>query len=147
MVSDRHGMTLVESLTVVVMVGLLTLAGLPPVRKAIESNRARRAATIVALDLEQAFTLASRQRRPVRLSCDCSNARYTITDQSAGTVYVQRSFAGDSDFRLGALTFSTASVTIYPRGVASEPLTVTVAAGASTHQITVTTAGVVRITQ
>lgn len=147
MTNPRSGMTLVETVMVVVMVGLLTLVGLPPVRQAIQSDRARRAATVVALDLEQAFTLASRQRRPVTLACDCANARYTIADQSAGTVYLRRSFAGDADFRLSALTFSASPITIYPRGVASAPVTVTVAAGPSSHQITLTTAGVVRITQ
>lgn len=142
---NRHGMTLVETLTVVVVVGLLTLVGLPPVRRAIESDRARRAATVLALDIEQALTLASRQRRPVTLSCDCANARYQIADQGAGTVYLRRSF--DSDLRLGSLAFSTSSITIYPRGIASAPLTATITAGNSTHEVTLTTAGLVRITR
>ena len=52
----------------------------PSSGQAVRSSRVDRAAGIVALTLERSFTLASRQRRPVTVSCDCVNQAIEIRD-------------------------------------------------------------------
>jgi prepilin-type N-terminal cleavage/methylation domain-containing protein len=141
------GFTLTELMVAVVVLSLLTLMGWPQVQRVVASQRTSSAATIVAVDLEQAFTLASRQRRPVVLSCDCPNRRYQIADAATGAIYLARSMNDSAEVRIDSLAFSASPITVYPRGMASAPVTVTVQGGASNHQIALTTAGIVRITQ
>jgi hypothetical protein len=52
---------------------------------------------------------------------------------------------GDTEFGVTGLVFSTTTLDIFPSGVASAPLTVTISAGGYSRQVTMTTAGLVRI--
>jgi hypothetical protein len=89
--------------------------------------------------------MAGRQRRPIRLTCTCGSVRYQAADRSDGTVRLSRTLAGDSESGVTALAFSTPQVDIFPSGVASAPLTVTISAGGYSRQIQMTTAGQVRV--
>jgi hypothetical protein len=132
------------SLTVTVL-GLVTLIATPKVGTLINHSRVNRTTAIVAADLENAFTLAGRQRRPVRLSCACDSLLYRASDLSGGTVRLSRVLGGDTEFGVTGLVFSTTTLDIFPSGVASAPLTVTISAGGYSRQVTMTTAGLVRI--
>ena len=79
-VRNARGMTMVEVFVVIVIIGILMLATVPRIGQAFRSSRVDRAAGLVALTLERSFTLASRQRRPVTLSCDCANQAIEIRD-------------------------------------------------------------------
>ena len=130
--------------------GLLTAISLPRVSTILRHIRINRTTSTIAADLESAFTLAARQRKPVRISCDCSNRGYTLADRTGGTIRLSRSLSSN-DYGVGTLTFSNASVVanatvdVFPSGIASAPLTVTIASGGWSRQVTLTTAGQVRI--
>ena len=96
---------------------------------------------MVAADLESAFSMAARQRRPIRISC-CTAAGYTFADRSDGTVRLQRSL---SDYGVTTLAFTVSPVDIFPSGVASSADTVTIGAAGYTRRIVMTSAGLVRI--
>jgi hypothetical protein len=128
-----------------VVLSLLLLIGTPRVSRYITQMRVQRATALVATDLEQAFAMAGRQRKPVRVDCNCPGVVYTVADRSGGTIRLTRALGADADYRLTTLTFSTAPVDIFPSGVASAPLTVTLGAGGYSRQIVMTTAGQVRI--
>jgi Tfp pilus assembly protein FimT len=131
-------------LTVVVL-SLMTLVGMPRVNTFMTHLRVQRASALVAADLEQAFALAGRQRRPVRITCACASQTYTVADRSSGTTQLTRALGADADYKLTTLTFSATPVDVFPSGVTSAPLTVTIGAGGYTRQITLTSAGQVRI--
>lgn len=139
---------MVELVLVFTLIGIMTAFAVPRLARVIQASQVNRAASIVAADLEAAFTLAARQRRPMRIACTCGTARYTIADRAGGTVRVSRALVGDSDLGSFTLTFSQTPVDIFPNGVASitaAPLLVRVTSGASTRGVTVTSAGYVRI--
>jgi Tfp pilus assembly protein FimT len=136
---------MVEVGLTVVVLGLLTLIATPKVGALIHHSRVNRTAAVVAADLEAAFATAARQRKPVRLTCVCDSTRYRVVDRAGGTVRMSRTLNGDTDFGVSTLAFSTNPVEIFPSGVASSPLTVTITGGGRTRQITMTTAGQVRI--
>ena len=123
----------------------MTAISMPHVQRVIASKRVTSAATVVAIDLEQAFTLASRQRRPDVLACDCPARTYTITDAASGRVYLSRNLGADAALQVDTLSFSTPSVTVYPRGTSSTPMQVTLRGAGSSHRIAMTTAGIVRV--
>ncbi len=128
------------------LIAILTAMMIPKIGRTLQSVQVNRAAAIVAGDMEAAFTMAGRQRKPMRIAWDGA-ATYTIADRADGTVRLSRLLTGDSD--IGSLTvdFSEDEIDVFPRGVSTDPLTVTLSAGASTRSITVSTAGYVRIVQ
>ena len=141
----RRGFSLVEMLLTVVVLGIMTMIALPKVSTFITHMRVKRATALVAADLEQAFALAGRQRKPVRINCTCASQIYTVADRSGGTTRLTRALGADPDFKLTTLTFSVTPVDIFPSGIATSALTVTVGAGGYTRQITLSSAGQVRI--
>lgn len=140
----RGGHTFVELIFVLVLIGILTLIAASRLGAAIRKERVRAASSVIAGDLERAFTLAARLRRPMRLSCDCAHGVYTISDRDSAAVRVERSLHEDSDLDIAMISFSEAQVDIFPSGVASRPLTVTVSDGSYSRQVTVSTVGRVR---
>lgn len=144
-VRNARGMTMVEVFVVMVIIGILVLSTVPRVGKAFRSSRVDRAAGLVALTLERSFTLASRQRRPVTVSCDCVNQALEIRDAASGTLYQRRAFGPDTEYQIDSLSLSEASVTVSPSGVANYPLIVTIASGQSNRQISMSSAGLVRV--
>jgi prepilin-type N-terminal cleavage/methylation domain-containing protein len=144
-VRNTRGMTMVEIFVVMVVMGILVLASVPRIGQAFRSSRVDRAAGLVALTLERSFTLASRQRRPVTVSCDCVNQAIEIRDLATDVLYQRRAFGPDTEYQVDSLSLSEASVTVWPTGVANLPLTVTIAAGAANRQITMSSAGLVRV--
>jgi hypothetical protein len=142
---STRGFSVVETFTVMILVLLLLLIGLPRMGSGIRTSRVDRAASLVALTLERSFTLASRQRRPVIVACDCPNRALEVRDLTSGTVYLRRAFGPDTEFQVDTLLLDQASVTVSPHGVATLPLTVHIATGASSRQITMSTAGLVRV--
>ncbi len=146
--SSRLGFTMVEMVLVFTLIGLMTAFAIPKVARVIRASQVNRAASIVAADLESAFTLAARRRQPMRIACTCGTGRYTIADRAGGTVRISRALVGDSDLGTMTLTFSQNPVDVFPNGVASitaAPLLVRVTSGASTKGVTMTSAGFVRI--
>jgi prepilin-type N-terminal cleavage/methylation domain-containing protein len=118
------GFTIIELLIAVTVFGIMVAIAMPRISRATAIWSTRRIAGVVANDLESAFSLASRQRRPVRLSCDCANG---------------------SGYNMTSLEFSTPTVDVFPTGFASAALTVTISGGARTAQIALSTAGQVRV--
>jgi Tfp pilus assembly protein FimT len=141
---------MVELALVFTIIAIMTAMMIPKIGRTMQATRVNRTTAIVAADLEQAFTLAARFRRPMRLSCDCANARYTIADRADGTVRLRRTLRGDSDLGNMTVVFETlpvAGVTldIFPSGISTTRARVRITSGASTRAVTLSTAGHVRI--
>jgi prepilin-type N-terminal cleavage/methylation domain-containing protein len=143
--APRPGYSLLELVIVLSVAGLLVSIALPSLSRGLRTSRAVSASRVIQGDLELAFTYAARQRRPISIAWSSGTMSYTITDRRSGTVYLTRSLGSGSDFTLTNVTFSTTPVFVYPGGVASGPLTVTITEGGSTHTIVMTRAGLVRV--
>ncbi len=141
---SRSGVGLIEVSLALIMLGVLTLIGIPRVRQTVARHRVDLATALVASDLENAFATAQREGKPLRLACTCESARYRLTDRSSRTVRLARALT-DSSYAVKGLAFSTTPVDIFPSGIASSPDTVTISAGDYARRITMTTAGEVKI--
>ena len=141
----RTGFTLTELLLTLTVLGILVLAGIPKVARMVQRARVNRALTVVAGDLEHAVTIAARQRKPVRLSCTCGSGQYSVADRTGGTTRLNRQLASDREYSVSTLTFSATPVDIFPSGVTSADLVVTLGAAGYSRQVRLTTAGYVRI--
>ena len=141
----RPAFTLVELLIVIVVLGLLASMGLPRMNQTIRQRRVIGATTALSADIEAAFSLAARQRRPIRLIYDSPSGELRVTDRAAGTVYRTRALLSTSEYNLGAAVMSPASIDLFPNGLASSPFNITLTNGAYSRQVAVTRTGLTRV--
>jgi type II secretory pathway pseudopilin PulG len=139
------GFTMVELGLTLVVIAIMTAMMIPKIGRVMQATRVNRQTAIVAGDLEQAFTLAARFRKPMRLSCTCGTGTYTVADLSDGTVRLRRTLGQDADLGSVTLAFNNNPVDIYPSGVSTVGLTARLTSGISTRAVTLSTAGLVRI--
>lgn len=141
----RAGFTLTEMVMVIAVFGIMATILFPKASAVLQRGSAAQAAGVIASDLEQAVSLAARQRKPVRLSCDCAAGTYSVTDRASGATLFTRVLGGpDGHMTLSSLNFSTSPIDIFPNGMTSSALTVTVGASSTTRQVTMSTGGFVR---
>jgi prepilin-type N-terminal cleavage/methylation domain-containing protein len=145
---SRLGFSIIEIIAVVAILGIMASVAGPAMSRIVRHNRVNRATTVITSDLQNAFAVAARQREPVRIQADATTRSYQFVDRKTGAVLRIRTFYGDtSEYRLNTLVFAPATVDVFPNGVSSAPLTVDLANGDYSKQITVSTAGFVRISR
>ena len=145
-IESRHGFSMFELITVVVILGILAAMLAPAMARIIRHNRVNRAATVIASDLQNAFAVAARQRQPVRIQADANNRSYQFVDRRTGAILRIRTFYGDtSEYRLTSLVFTPTTFDVFPNGVSSAPVVIDLANGDYAKQITASTAGFIRV--
>jgi len=139
------GFTLLEVIVALLIIGVLAAAAMPAVARAISHAGVTNAASVVAGDIEGAFSLAARQRKPVRIVFVGSTRSYTIRDRATGNVLRTRILDESFDVHVSSLTASAASVDVFPNGLSSGPVVVTLASQGHSLNVSATRAGQVRI--
>lgn len=140
-----RGFTLVEVLTVLTIVATTTAIALPRLNRNVRQSRVASLAGVLTADVDAAFSLASRSRRPIVIAYDAASAELRISDRNAGTIYRRRPVGASSDFRLDSASLTPSSVVIFPRGYASAAFSVFVRSGVTSRRIDVTRTGLTRI--
>jgi len=142
----RRGFTIMEVLVVLGIIGILAAMAGPAMSRIVRHQRANRAAMVITADLQNAFAVAARQREPVRIQADAATRSYQFIDRKTGNVLRIRTFYGDtSEYRLTQLVFNPTTLDVFPSGVSSAPLTVTLANGDYGKTISASTAGFIRV--
>jgi prepilin-type N-terminal cleavage/methylation domain-containing protein len=145
---SQLGFSIIEIIAVVAILGIMASVAGPAMSRIVRHNRVNRATTVITSDLQNAFAVAARQREPVRIQADAATRSYQFVDRKTGAVLRIRTFYGDtSEYRLNTLVFTPATVDVFPNGVSSAALTVDLANGDYSKQITASTAGFVRISR
>jgi prepilin-type N-terminal cleavage/methylation domain-containing protein len=142
----RTGFSMLEMLTVMIIVALLIAIAVPKMARIIRHERVNRAAQVLVADLQNAFAMAGRQRAPVRLQFDPALLTYTFADRATGTLYQTRVMNKASEFALTSLTATPSTIDVLPNGIASVAFAVVVAQGDYSRQVTASSAGFVRMT-
>ena len=138
------GFSLIELLLVVVILGLLAAAGLPKINLITRKEKATRAVYQVQSDIERAFAIAARLRKPVRLVFTSSSRLYQVVDDVGGTVRLTRRLDRNSDIGVDLIETRPTSITINPNGVASDTLNVEITSINTTRQLSMTRVGLIR---
>ena len=144
--SVRTGFSLIEIMITVSVLAIMVGMAAPAVAKDISQSRVNRAALVVAGDLEQALTLAGRQRRPVRVVFDGSAKEIRLVDRVSGNLISRRQLGDVSDYKLYSVSGSPSTVDLLPHGVATSTTIVTLSAGGYSRHVTMTRGGHVRVT-
>ena len=129
----RAGYTIVELMIVTTVLSVVTLMSAGRIAEYMNDRNAAAAASIVRSDLQQAFSIAARNRRPVRVSFSAADTALTITDRGNTVTYVRRGFGNGSGFMLrpSDVSFCTSTCTnayvdVFPNGWSSDTVRVTI---------------------
>jgi Tfp pilus assembly protein FimT len=135
-------------MAVVSIIGVLAMMVGPAMSRIVRHQRANRAATVIAADLQNAFAVAARQRQPVRIQADAATRSYQFIDRKTNAVLRIRTFYGDtSEYRLTKLVFTPATIDVFPSGISSSAITVDLANGDYSKKISASTAGFIRVSK
>ena len=137
---------MIELLVAVAILGILATITAPAISRITRHQRVNRAAMVITADLQNAFAVAARQREPVRIQADAASRSYQFIDRSTGAVLRIRTFYGDtSEYKLSTLVFTPSTIDVFPSGISSSFVTIDLANGDYTKQITASTAGFIRV--
>ena len=144
--SRRRGVTMVETVIVVVVFGTMLSIGLPKVNEGVRQRRVISATNALNSEIPQAFSLAARQRKPVSFLYDAASGEMRIIDRKDGTVYARRALRNTSEYLLDTVTMTPSSVQVFPNGVASSAFTIRLVNGRYVRQLKVGRTGLSRVT-
>lgn len=138
------GLTLVEMIVALTIVGIASAVGLPRINNIANQNRVHRAAQGMQLEVQQAFVLAGRNRQPVTLRWNTGNAELQLTNLNGSTIYRRAAVSGYG-LNAAEITMTPAVLTVFPNGLAADTLVFRVARGEHRKSVHVSRAGMVRV--
>ena len=108
--------------------------------------RVSRAAQAYGEELQSAFALVGRNRKPMMIVLDRSTMEIRMHDR-AGVVYRRRGLGPESPYKLDAADFTTSrdSVEVYPPGLAADSMTVTISRNGKLRRVRMLRGGLVQI--
>jgi prepilin-type N-terminal cleavage/methylation domain-containing protein len=144
--TTRRGFSMIELLLTLVIFGFIATMAMARIGGVISRAKVDQAATVVAADLELAFSTAGRLRQPVILRSDFANKSYRLNDRvGAQTLRFQRSLGPETQYTVDSVRFVPDTVVVLPPGRGSNPIQATIYAKGKVRRVTMSTAGFVRI--
>jgi prepilin-type N-terminal cleavage/methylation domain-containing protein len=122
----RRGFTILELLIVISLIGVLSLMAFGRTSAMMTQWRVTRASQAYAEELQSAFALVGRSRKPVLITLDRPHMELRITNKDSTIIYRRRPLGPSSSYRLepADISASRASVLVFPPGLAADSLTV-----------------------
>ena len=143
--AGQSGFTLVEIMMVLAMLGLISAMGVWGMLPTLEHEKVRRAASVLIGDVQYAQALAARQRKPVAIVFNESLRMYMVKERGGTTVYRERFLGDDTDYDIEAMVITPEpSVEVFPNGLLTRSLTVTIGIKDYEQDIVMSRAGQVR---
>lgn len=141
---SRRGFTFIDMASSVAVALLLSAIVMPSVQRMSESQRVARAARVLATDLERGFSLASRIRQPVRLTCRCAAQTFEVRVAATDSLIYQRRFDAASGFDLRSFAASNDAI-VSQSAVGTAEVRFAIGSGASARTVVLSTAGLARV--
>lgn len=143
----RRGFTLLELLVVISMIGVISMISMGRTSSMMTQWRVSRAAQAYGEELQSAFAIVGRDRRPVRITLDKTAMELRLTDRTGSVIYRRRNIGASSSYRLEAadVTVSKLTVEVFPPGLAADTLSVTISRNGKLRRIRMLRGGLVQI--
>lgn len=142
---DEAGFTLIEAVMVLLIIATVVGALTPSVIRQITHARINRATQVIASDFYLAQASAGRTRKPVSMTVDSTARTVTITDAQSSTQLYSRNYGTTSEFKLQGLSSVPATIIVFPSGMLSASVVVTVGDASYRRYVNVSRAGQIRI--
>jgi Tfp pilus assembly protein FimT len=135
-----------ELLIVMLIMGIMAQLSMGRVHALMGQQRVVHAATAIRNDLEAAFQIAGRNRKPVQITWDASTQQFIIGDRSGSMFYRKTNLGRQAyGFLPGEVTVSQTPLQIYPNGLAADELVVTINSQGVKKTIKMSRAGLVQV--
>jgi prepilin-type N-terminal cleavage/methylation domain-containing protein len=142
----RSGYTLMELVVVMMIGGIVTTMSMGKVHALLSQQRVVHAATAVQNDLEAAFQIAARNRKPVVISYDSTAQRFTIGDRTGSMYYRRTNLSAQAyGFSRTSVGVSKTPLQVFPNGLAEDVLQVTFSSNGTTKKLYMTRTGLVKV--
>jgi prepilin-type N-terminal cleavage/methylation domain-containing protein len=141
----RRGFTLLELLVVIVITGVVTGLSMSKFSTYLAHERVAKAAVGIAGDINTAFAIPGRVRRPVRIRVDTGTMTLFVTDRAQSTTYRQTSFGARYNLRGSNVSYYPAILEVYPNGFASDTMLITLTSNGITERVRVSKGGTVQV--
>ena len=146
MTRARSGFSLIEMMVVFVIAGVLIGLSAGRISAYVTQQRVVMAAAAMQNDLQQAFAIAGRNRQPIRIVLDTTQMTLSITDRSGAMVFRHVTFGKQYTLNSSNVSYYPAApYEIYPNGLASDTMSITLSAKGYARNIKVSRAGMVQV--
>lgn len=123
----RSGFSVLEMLVVVILVGIIMSVAGVRVSGMMTQQRVIRAASTIQTDMELAFSVAARDRAPIKLIyTESPGAVLLRVTNRAGDMEYKRTDMKPMGLTSADVTASSNEITVFPNGFASDTLSITV---------------------
>jgi len=144
----RMGFTVIELLAVMTIVGVASALSLGKFSSIVARQRVNKAAYAVSNDVQLAFAIAGRNRRPVRVVWDSTSLQLTITNRAQDTVFRRTGLGTGAGFNLNRADITVyppanKPLEIFPNGLATDTMSITLTANGAKKRVWVSKAGLV----
>lgn len=137
---------MLELLLVITMIGIISLMAFGRTSSMMTQWRVSRAAQAYGEELQSAFALVGRNRKPLTILFDTPNMELRLVDRN-GVIYRRRSFGPESAYQLRSdnISASRLQVEVYPPGLAADSMTVEISRHGKYRRIRLLRGGLVQI--
>jgi type II secretory pathway pseudopilin PulG len=132
-------------LVVIVIVGIAMATTIPKVGAVTNQTKVQRANQALQQDVQQAWTIAGRNRAPVTLKFVSSSMQLQITDLAGTTVYKRTGYGTGGGYGLTSteLKMAPATITVFPNGLANDTVGFSVIRSSYSRRFWVSKSGMV----
>jgi prepilin-type N-terminal cleavage/methylation domain-containing protein len=143
----RRGFSLLELLIVISMIGLISLMAFGRISSMMTQWRVSRAAQAYGEELQSAFAIVGRDRKPIRITMDRTMMELRITNRDYSVTYRKRNFGKTSAYKLDSVdvTPTWRTLEIYPPGLAADSLSVVISRQGKFRRVRMLRGGLVQI--
>lgn len=144
--SSRRGFSMIELLIVISMIGLISVMAFVKSSNMMTGWRVSRAAQAYGEELQSAFAIVGRNRKPITITMDTLKMELLMSDRN-GVVYRRRNFGTGSEYKLSKtdITPSKYTVEVYPPGLAADSVSVVISRLGKYRRIRMLRGGLVQI--
>jgi len=125
--------------------GIVTTMSIGKVHTLLSQQRVVHAATAVQNDLEAAFQIAGRNRKPVQIAYDAGKQRFTVGERGGAAMYYRRTNLGSDAYGFTSVTVSRSPVAVFPNGLAEDTLLITFSSNGITKKLRMSRTGMVQV--
>ena len=137
---------MIELLVVLMLGGVMATLSIGKVHTLMSQQRVAHAATAIQNDLEAAFQIAGRNRKPVQIVWTPGAQQFSIMDRSGSMFYRKINLSQQAyGFDASAVTASQLRTTVFPNGLAESDLLITISSNGVTKRLHMSRAGLVNI--